>query len=223
MLFGSGYLVAALGAALGAIVVPALHVIFAHGTRDLIRRIRAFLPRIVVGLVMIVVLLPMTRQGSDLIERLRHPRADVSGSIRLNYFSQGFQAFLRNPIIGYGPFNVEVTRNGFALGGHNSYIMPAYEYGLVYLVPFVALLVAMLRSATGLARRVTRSVDRAVAVGAAATVICVLVMGMLTEMFNGVVAPAMLWLLVGLATVWNHWLDYAPETPLVGPFWRNSR
>ncbi|HSJ30952.1 MAG TPA: hypothetical protein VK933_05930 [Longimicrobiales bacterium] len=213
-LITSGYAAAPLGAVVGAALVPLIAVLGDHRERTPSAVLRVAAVWLVVALLVIGFFL-VTSQGRLLVARVLNPEDDFSGAFRLYAAHQGVLAFLANPLIGWGPFNEPTYRAGYLLGGHTTYVKAAYEFGLLFLIPFLWLLVEMVRLPLGLVRRARRSLDRAVVAGFTGSLAVVLVLGLVTEVFDGVIPLSLVWLFLGLATVWRGWLERDPNAVLV--------
>lgn len=153
--------------------------------------------------------------GQRAVERIFNPRNDVSGEIRLVSLEQGWYAFLERPLIGHGPADYDrFTPGGYVLKGHNTFGVMAYEYGLVLLIPFLWLLVAIGRELWRLLRSATSSPQAGVAAGFLAAFAAACVTGFATPTFAQVFQDTVLWTFVGLAIVWNNWKRQDPEAEL---------
>lgn len=156
------------------------------------------------------------KPGRDVLDRLTNPTNDVSGNLRINSLEQGWHAFLEEPLIGQGAYNAyRVTPEGWALAGHNTFGVMAYEYGLLMLVPFLWMLWAMGRELICLLRGATTPVERGLGVGFLASLIAAIVTGFLTPTFAQVFQDTILWTLIGLAIVWNNWKAADPDARLI--------
>ena len=156
------------------------------------------------------------KPGQETLNRLTNPRNDVSGSIRITSLEQGWHAFLEEPLIGQGAYNTyHVTSEGWVLGGHNTFGVMAYEYGLLMLLPFLWMLGAMGGELICLLRWAITPVERGLGVGFLASLITAIVTGFLTPTFAQVFQDTILWTLIGLAIVWNNWKAADPEAILV--------
>ncbi|MGQ0668604.1 MAG: hypothetical protein ACT4PO_02840 [Actinomycetota bacterium] len=154
--------------------------------------------------------------AQEVIQRILHPATDVGGSVHLFALTQGSHAFLSRPLTGFGAFNVfTVSPTGWALAGHNSFIVMAYEFGLVLLVPFVWLLVRLAREYISLFRGSAAAVDRGLAVGFLASFLAAIVTGFITPVFGDVMQDSVIWTFAGLALVWNSWRRADPNAVLV--------
>ncbi len=154
--------------------------------------------------------------GRDALYRLTNPTNDPSGSGRIASLEQGWHAFLEEPLIGQGAYNTyQVTPEGWVLGGHNTFGVMAYEYGLLMLFPFLWMLWAMGRELICLLRGAVSPVERGLGVGFLASLIAAILTGFLTPTFAQVFQDTILWTLIGLAIVWNNWKAADPEVILV--------
>jgi hypothetical protein len=156
------------------------------------------------------------KPGQEALSRLANPRNDISGNVRITSLEQGWHAFLEEPLIGQGAYDTyHVTPEGWVLGGHNTFGVMAYEYGLLMLLPFLWLLWAMGRELICLLRGAITPVERGLGVGFLASLIAAIVTGFITPTFAQVFEDTILWTLIGLAIVWNNWKASDPEAILV--------
>lgn len=168
---------------------------------------------IVAAIAIFILVLP---QGRTTFERIVNPSEDPSGSSRMWAFTQGVKAFRANPLTGYGAYNRPTTvSRGLVLAGHNTFIVMAYEFGLLFMLPYVALFFMIARGFYKLISRTGKRGDKGLAVGMAASIGAAVVTGFITLVFLEPAQDAILWLFVGLMTVWNNWLDNNPEARLV--------
>jgi hypothetical protein len=213
-LFLSGYASAPLGALVGAAAVP-LVASLGDGRQRSLRMLYSLAVGSVLLTVLLTALLSYTAQGQLLLLRILNPEQDFSGWVRLLAMRDGLLAFAANPVFGWGPSSVVRFQGGYMLAGHTTYIMAAYEYGLLYIVPFLWLLLEMTRASLSLIDRVRRPVERALLIGFVGSMVVVLVLGFLTEVFDGIIPLSVVWLFIGLATVWRQWLDEGQTAALI--------
>jgi O-antigen ligase len=156
------------------------------------------------------------KPGQESLRRLTDPVADVSGRGRITSLEQGWHAFLEEPLIGHGAYNAyHITPEGWILGGHNTFGVMAYEYGLVGILPFLWLLWTMAKELLRLFRGAKIPVERGIAAGFVGSFIAAIVTGFLTPTFAQVFQDTILWTFVGLAIVWNNWRSADTEASLV--------
>lgn len=168
----------------------------------------------VVPLLLFASALPVTQKT---IARLLHPTLDVGASVHLLALTQGLHAFLSRPLTGFGAFDVAVVSpTGWLLAGHNSFVVMAYEFGLVLLLPFAWLLVRIGRDYLGLLRRANLGVERALAAGLIASFTAAIATAFITPVFGDVMQDSVIWTLAGLAIVWNCWKRTDAQASLVG-------
>lgn len=140
------------------------------------------------------------------IGRVLHPSLDPSGSERLFAFTQGLHAFLAKPLTGYGAFDTFVVApSGWALAGHNSFVVMAYEFGLLLLVPFIWLLARLGSEYVRLLRGAATPAEWGLAVGFLGSFVAAIVTGFIDPVFGDVVQDAVIWTFAALAVVWNSW------------------
>ncbi|MCX7113650.1 MAG: O-antigen ligase family protein [Proteobacteria bacterium] len=153
----------------------------------------------------------------SIIERLLNPQEDASGGHRIDSMIGGVYAFLESPLFGHGAYNTIVyTPQGNMLGGHNSYIMAASEYGLIFLLPLLFILFTIIKQFYKLMNRTGgRPIEGSVVQGMFAGVIAALVTGFITPVFGNLVQDSYFWLSVSLMSIWNYWLDENPKARLM--------
>jgi hypothetical protein len=157
----------------------------------------------VVPLLLFASALPVAQET---ITRLLHPTLDPGGSVHVLALTQGLGAFLSRPLTGFGAVDVTVVSpTGWLLAGHNSFVVMAYEFGLVLLLPFVWLLVRVGRDYVGLLRRANPGVEQAIGAGLIASFTAAIVTGFITPVFGDVMQDSVIWTFAGLAIVWNSW------------------
>lgn len=212
-ILASTYAAAVAALAVGTLVTVTLLLVSPiRAERRRTRRILALLP--LVGPVALLGLALPPAQAA--IQRLLHPAADLSASERLFALTQGVGAFLTRPLTGYGAFDVAVvTPEGWLLGGHSSFIVMAYEFGLFLLIPFAWALVRLGREYASLLRRAQAPVEKGLTVGLAASFASALVTAFVTPVFGDVVQDAVIWTFAGLAIVWISWKQRNPQAALV--------
>jgi hypothetical protein len=191
----------------GTVVMFLLGLRYAAAADDQTRRGHRTL-RLAAAIALLVGLAFLAPQGLATLNRLANPFEDASASARISALRQGIGAFLSRPLVGYGAFNRPVmTDTGYWLSGHNSYVVAAYEFGLVYIVPLFLLLLRIGQGCQRLIIRTTRSVERALAIGMTASFVTALITGFLTPVLGEPGQDAVFWFFVGVMTVWNDWLD----------------
>jgi hypothetical protein len=157
-----------------------------------------------------------TVPGHRAFERLTDPKNDLSGEVRIYSLQQGWHAFLEQPWIGQGATDVySYTPDGSALAGHNTWGVTAYEYGLIALVPFAWLLVAIGDELIRVLRSSRTALDTGISAGVLASFVAAFVTGFLTPTWMEVFQDTILWTFIGLAIVWNNWRASDPDAALV--------
>ncbi|MEM4406496.1 MAG: O-antigen ligase family protein [Candidatus Methanomethylicaceae archaeon] len=168
---------------------------------------------IVAAIALIVLILP---QGMTTMERIVKPSEDPSARSRMWAFSQGAQAFRANPLTGYGAYDrPKAVGGGYVLAGHNTFIALAYEFGLLFMLPYAMLFLMIARGFCQLIKRIKDKEDKVLAMSLAAVFGAAIITGFLTNVFLEPAQDAIIWLFVGLMTVWNGWLDRDHEARLV--------
>jgi hypothetical protein len=171
---------------------------------------------LLLAILLVALLVYINPQSGKTAERLLNPSLDPSGGARMWAIQQGVKAFLASPIIGNGAFNREVvSASGYYLVGHNTFIVAAYEFGLLFLLPYLWLFFVVGRGYVQLIRRTRRPLEKAIAVGMAASFVAAIITGFVTPVFGEPSQDAVIWLFIGLMTVWNSWLARDPEATLV--------
>jgi hypothetical protein len=209
-------LIATYASAVITLAAGSLVAIVTMSPRRFDRRSRGLLTLLpfVVPLLLFASALPVAQET---IARLLHPALDVSGGGRLLALTQGSHAFLSRPLLGFGAVDVAViSPTGWLLAGHNSFVVMAYEFGLVLILPFMWLLARVGRDYLDLLRRTNTGVERALAAGVIASFSAAIVTGFITPVFGDVMQDAVIWTFAGLAIVWNSWKRTDGRASLVG-------
>lgn len=176
----------------------------------------AWISLIIMALLLVGVLLYVSPVGTQTAERILNPTIDPSGQSRLWAMQQGLGAFLTRPLMGNGAYNrLFITRSGYYLAGHNTFVVAAYEFGLLFLIPYLLLFALIVKEYGRLLRRVRKPIEKAMALGMTASFGTAIITGFITPVFSQVSPDAIVWLFIGLMTVWNNWLDENPEAELV--------
>lgn len=162
---------------------------------------------------MLITILP---QGTRTFERILNPQEDASASYRIWDSKQGIQAFSQNPFIGYGSVEKPTySSQGVLLSKHSTFIPLAFEFGLLFIIPFIWLLICIIKGYYRLINRAQRRLEKGIAIGMAASFGAAIIAGFATSVFMETGQDAIIWLFIGLMTVWNSWLDENPEAELV--------
>jgi hypothetical protein len=178
-------------------------------------RIRGALLAIPVIFMLAVIGLSL-KPGQEAVDRLTDPRNDISGSARITSLEDGWHAFLEEPLIGHGAYDTyHATPGGRVLGGHNTFGVMAYEYGLLMVLPFLWMLLAIGRELISVFRGARTQIERGLGAAFLASFTAAIVTGFLTPTFAQVFQDTILWTLVGLAIVWNNWKANDPKAALV--------
>jgi hypothetical protein len=157
-----------------------------------------------------------TVPGHRAFERLTDPTNDLSGEVRITSLQQGWHAFLEQPWIGQGATDTySFSPDGWQLAGHNTWGVMAYEYGLIALVPFAWLLVAIGDELIRVLRSSRTALDTGISAGVLASFVAAFVTGFLTPTWAEVFQDTILWTFIGLAIVWNNWRASDPDAALV--------
>lgn len=200
--FGNAMLIVALGAAF----------VLLFGARRLtINRI---------GLVLVLLgllggLLFFTAGGQNAWQRVVSGK-DPSIQGRKIAWKEGAEAFLSNPIIGWGAYNEEhKTQAGNWLLGHSGFLVSAYEFGLVYIAAIGLLFFTIAVDLFRLAKKRLSSTDRAIVIGIQALFATYIVQFFLSGSLGIISIDIVFWLFMGLACVWLNWLQSGDEARLV--------
>ena len=174
------------------------------------------LPFIAVG-VLIFTMLHLFPGLLSSFDRLLNLQTDASGAYRSESMIQGVLAFFESPLIGHGAYNtIVVTRGGNMLGGHNSYIVAAYEFGLIFLLPLVYIILKIVQQFHRLMNRTKdRTIEHSIVQGMFAGVLAALATGFFTPVLGNLAQDSYFWLSVGLMSIWNYWLDENPDARLI--------
>jgi cell division protein FtsW (lipid II flippase) len=172
-----------------------------------------FILVIVVSISFFVLVLP---QGQQTFDRVIKPSEDLSGAARVLEINSGIQAFGANVWIGYGAYSdVTYTPSGIEMSSHSTFLPMAYQFGLLFLIPFLWLLFTIAQGYYRLVRRASRTIDKALAIGMAASFGAALITAWATPVFMEPGQDAIIWFFIGLMAVWNHWLNTNPDSVLV--------
>jgi len=200
--YGNALLIVALGAAF----------VLLFGIRRLtIKRI---------GLVLVLLgllggLLFFTASGQHAWQRVVSGK-DPSIEGRKIAWKEGTEAFLSNPIIGWGAYTEEhQTQAGNWLLGHSGFLVSAYEYGLVYIAAIGLLFFVIAVDLFRLGKKSLSVTDRAIVIGIQALFATYIVQFFLSGSLGLVSIDIVFWLFMGLACVWLHWLQSGEEVRLV--------
>jgi hypothetical protein len=162
----------------------------------------------VLVLSLLTLLLPVAQHA---LTRITHAATDVSGSLRLEAFDQGFHAWLASPLVGWGAYDTfAFVPGGWALAGHDGFIVMAYEFGLLLLVPFLWLLAELLGEYVRLVRASTAAVDRCLATGILASLLTAVAVALFDPVFGDVTQDTVIWTLAGLVIARRAWKLDAP-------------
>jgi hypothetical protein len=171
---------------------------------------------ILVALFAIVTAAVMLVPAQEAIQRSLNPTLDVSASTRLFAVSEGFHAFLSSPLIGLGAHDsYTISPEGWALAGHSSFVVMAYEFGLTLIVPFAWLLLRLAGGYLALYRGAATPIERGLAEGMIASLAAAIVTGFFNPVFGDVMQDAVIWTFAGLAVVWNSWKRRDPLAVLL--------
>lgn len=171
---------------------------------------------LIASLIVIVAFYLFPAMGS-IFERLLNPEQDLSAEHRLASMIGGIYAFLESPLIGHGAYNTLVyTPEGNMLGGHNSYIVAASEYGLVFLLPLLFIIFTIITRFYKLMKRTAgRPIESSLVQGMFAGVLAALITGFITPVFGNLLQDSYFWLSVSLMSIWNYWLGKDPNARLI--------
>lgn len=155
-------------------------------------------------------------QGAQTFERVLNPSKDLSGAGRILEIKHGIQAFKSNVWIGYGSYSKPTQiPSGITLEPHSTFVPMAYEFGLLFLIPFLWLLFRVAQGYYKLLKRTSKPIERALVIGMAASFGAAIITAWATPVFMEPGQDAIIWFFIGLMTVWNHWLDKNPDSVLV--------
>lgn len=155
-------------------------------------------------------------QGKDTFSRLSNPYEDASASYRIWVLKQEIGDSWNSVLIGHGSYAGEtMTSTGEIILGHNSFTSLFFENGLIFIVPFLYLLLAAAHGFIRLIKRTKRPIEKALAAGMAASLLSTFVLGFFDPIFMGHFQDSIIWLFIGFMTLWNNWLDDNPEAILI--------
>ena len=148
---------------------------------------------------------------------------------RLAMLRNDLEVFRRSPWAGVGAITpvahgselgqVELESQIFYLYGHNSISMIASEYGIALLLPWSALFLVTGWTLLRLYRAVRHSLDRGLVVGFFGIWAIVLLQAFINTTLFQILPMHIFWTCMGLAVVWNEWLQSSPGTRLVDWEW----
>jgi len=150
------------------------------------------------------------------IDRIGNPQEDSSGAYRIVGIWEESQAFLESPLIGHGVADeAKFTPGGHLLAGHNSITRDAASFGLLFVVPFFAVLVVIGRQYLRLQKKVRAPADAALLNGMFASFIVTIVGGVITCTFGDLTQDTYFWTFTSVMLFWNRCADMHPGVPLI--------
>jgi cell division protein FtsW (lipid II flippase) len=167
-------------------------------------------------LILLALFIFMLPQGKDTFSRLSNPYEDENASYRLWVLKQELGGSRSNLLIGHGSYvGSTMTTTGEVILGHSSFTSFFYEYGLLFIVPFLYLLFAAAYGFVRLIKRTRRPVEKAIVAGMAASLLSTFVLGFFDPIFMSYFQDSIIWLFIGFMTLWNNWLDEDPDAILI--------
>jgi O-antigen ligase len=142
---------------------------------------------VAVGAVAVVALVPGLASSLSTAGRPAPNTAWTNNSVgwRLEYWQQVAPLALEQPATGVGPGTTEILMDQ-GKEPHNEYLRAAVEGGVVGVIAYLALLAAGVGAAVALVRRRGPSLDRSIAIAAAAVVVAVIVSGFASNIVDSV-------------------------------------
>ena len=180
----------------------------------------ALLALVILGGGVLVYRIPSVKQTMG---RIGDPSADASASWRMKAFVEEPLAFLESPLIGNGAaIDLQYTPAGHMLVGHTSFLRDASQWGLVFMIPFFAMLVVVGRQYLKLLKRVKAPVDVAVARAMFVSYLVAIVVGaVVTPTFGEIAQDTVFWTCTAVVLFWNQYADANPGAPFL--VWKHSR
>jgi len=155
------------------------------------------------------------------LNRIRNPQEDSSGAYRIMGIWEESKAFLESPLIGHGVAGEEkLTKEGHLLVGHNSITRDAASFGLLFVVPFLAVLAGIGHQYLRLQKKVLVPVDAAVLSGMFVSFLVSIAGGMITCTFGDLTQDTYFWTFTSVILFWNRWADSHPGIPFFA--WRST-
>gem|GEM_PF-1750439 len=163
------------------------------------------------GGIMLVDRLPSVQ---NTINRISNPQEDSSGAVRIIGILEESKAFIESPLIGHGAWNTDdmnkVTPGGHLLVGHNSITRDAASFGLLFVVPFITMLVIVGLQYRRLQKKVRAAVDAALLNGMFVSYLLSIVGGIITCTFGDLTQDTYFWTFTAIMLYWNRWADMHP-------------
>ena len=144
---------------------------------------------------------------------------------RLGALRYAFQIFQMSPWVGVGAMTsgsipgVQLQGQLVPLYGHTSFGRIAYEYGITLLLAWSAVFLVIGRMLFRLYRTVRYGLDRALVVGLLGIWVIMLVEAQINSVLFEPILMQVFWACVGLAVVWDAWLQRDPDARLVDWEW----
>lgn len=178
--------------------------------------------RNIISLMVVGVVLLYAVRSTNLFPGVRHtidrvwtPSEDGSGSYRLQGIQEETKAFLEAPWIGHGAKAIEfVTPRGNLIFSHNSITRDAASFGLMFVIPFVSVLVILGNTYIRLIKRLRWPEDIAIAKGMFVSFIVSIATGFITCTFGDFTQDTYFWTFTSVLLFWNHWNKRRPHEPL---------
>ena len=150
---------------------------------------------------------------------------------RLWFLRYAFEVFARSPWFGVGATTtlhastnpadnwVLIRGTWVFVQGHSSIGIIAYEYGIGLLLAWSALLLLTGWTLIRVYRATRHTLDRALVVGLIGIYVIVLLNALINAALHQTLPMQLFWGCMGLAVVWDRWLQRDPETRLVDWEW----
>ena len=194
------------------------------------RHRRSYLALIVIGIAIIALIIWLTAAGRHTLslwtETLRDLPAQGPSTDRLWYLKGGLRLFRFSPFVGIGaatPKRIAVPETPLLgpssslieVQGHSALAMVAYEYGVVYLIAWLGMLLTAARNMLWLHRHVHDPFDRALVTGLLGGWAVFAAMGILNTAWLVVPMSQIFWAGQGLVVLWSDWLQRDVKARLV--------
>ena len=171
------------------------------------RNISTLIFVILVTVLIILYLLSNNQIASLMFDRILNPYGDASASIRIKLLEEAFSVAVANPL---------GTSSSHWYGGHDTLLTYQANWGLAFTVPYYGALIIAVKTLLSMARKTTRTLEHALFIGMAATIITNIAVGLATPNLLELLADLIVWTFVGLTIILKNWFDENPDTPLIG-------
>lgn len=177
-----------------------------------------WLGRAIPILLLVLALIRYTPGGEVALSRTVDFKGDPSISGRLGVVPEVASAFLESPLFGWGWYNrAFYTPGGGFVDVHAGVLFLFASLGLLFMVPLGLLLWQVWGGLARLSRQPLSPLEQALIAGFKGSYIlyiAVLILG--SRSLGDIGQDFIMWSMIGLATVWSHWLKSGRHDRLVG-------